>query len=210
MATTARTVMMAMGLVVVGLAATTPETFGEEPEGSAIRILVINKMGLPPRDTLVEAQAEAARIYAAVGVRIAWTESLSTLPRLTMMIVSNPNAWPERVGADALGAAPAADQGTGHLAYAFHDRIRASAQRHVTDPAKVLGHVMAHELGHLLLARASHSSTGIMSDRWGQFEMDLIAANLMKFTNEQARLIRRTVAGMNADLKRSRHDRPPR
>jgi hypothetical protein len=202
MAKAARTVAVAMGLVVVGLAATTPAAFGEEPRDSAIKILVNNKMGIPSRDTLVQAQAETARIYAAVGVTLVWGESLPTLPRLTMMIVSNPNGWPERVAVDALGAAPAADEGIGRLAYAFHDRIQASAQQHRTDVAKVLGSVMAHELGHILLARGSHSPAGIMSDRWRQFEMDLVAASLLMFTNEEAELIRSAVAEMNADHTR--------
>ncbi len=202
MAKTARTVVVAVGLVVVGLAAVTPVAFGEEPKGSAIRILVIHDMSVPLRNTLSQAQDETERIYAAAGVKLVWTDALATLPRLTMMIVPNPTAWRERVSADALGAAPAAEEGMGRLAYAFHERIEASAQKHGTDPAKILGCVMAHELGHLLLGRGSHLSTGIMSGRWDQFWIHTVERSLLRFTKIQAELIRRTVAEMNADLKR--------
>ena len=51
--------------------------------------------------------------------------------------------------------------------------------------AKVLGIVMAHEIGHLLLGFGAHSSAGIMSGRWGKFEMDLVAAGLLGFTKDR-------------------------
>ena len=194
--------LVVMGIVAIGLAGTTPAAFGGEPELSAMRILVINKAGVPPPDVLVRAQAETARIYAAVGVRLVWTDPLSFFSRLTMMIVPTSNLELTKGAADAMGAAPAADEGTGRLAYAFYDRIEASAQLHGADPAKVLGYVMAHELGHILLARGSHSAEGIMNGRWGEFEMDLVAASLLRFTKAQATSIRSTVDDLNAEHKR--------
>jgi hypothetical protein len=98
-----------------------------------------------------------------------------------------------------LGAVPAGENGIGRLAYAFHERIEASAQRHGTDPAKILGYVMAHEVGHILLARGAHSFTGIMRSHWNRFEILSIERSLLRFTNEQARSIRQTVADVNAD-----------
>ena len=111
---------------------------------------------------------------------------------------SNLGVGVEDVAADAMGAAPAADDGTGRVAYAFYVRIEALAQRRGIDVAKVLGIVMAHEIGHLLLGFGAHSSAGIMSGRWGKFEMDLVAAGLLGFTKEQADVIRRAVVRLNA------------
>ena len=87
------------------------------------------------------------------------------------------------------------------MAYACYGRIEALAKRGGIDAAKVLGIVMAHEIGHLLLGRGAHSSAGIMSGRWGKFEMDLVVVGLLGFTKEQADLIRRAVVGMNAHQK---------
>ena len=165
MAKTSRRVV-AVGLVALGLAGTTSAVFGAQPELPAITILVNSVPGVPI-DVLLRAKAETARIYADAGVRLAWSDPSRTLPRLTVMIVSNPDAWPKRVAASALGAAPGTDEGMGRLAYAFYDRIGATAQQYRTDVGKLLGYVMAHELGHILLAGGSHSPTGIMSDRWG-------------------------------------------
>jgi hypothetical protein len=87
------------------------------------------------------------------------------------------------------------------VAYAFYGPIEASAERQ-TDVAKLLGCLMAHELGHLLLVRGSHSPAGLMKNRWSQSEMDLVTASLLMFTKEQAKSIRLAVRKMNADHSR--------
>ena len=101
MAKTSRRVV-AIGLVALGLAGTTPAAFGAEPELPAIRILVNTVPGVPI-DVLLRAKAETARIYADAGVRLVWSDPSRTLPRLTVMIVSNPDAWRERVGSEYVG-----------------------------------------------------------------------------------------------------------
>ena len=200
MAKTARNLVV-MGIVVAGLAGTTPSALGAEPELLAIRILVATVAGVPP-DMLVRAQTETARVYAAVGIRLVWEgDPLNLLPHLTMRIVSGPGHWFERVAESALGAVPAGDDGVGRLAYAFHERIQAAARRQGTDPAKILAYVMAHELGHLLLGR-SHSVTGIMSGHWDRYEIQSIEMSALRFTNEQGKSIRSTVIEMDADRRR--------
>ncbi len=201
--------VVTIGLVALGWAGTT-SAFGSQPELPAIRILVNTVPGVPSNSVcqsdggvveLLRAKVEAARIYADAGVRLVWSDPSLTLPVLTVMIVSNPDAWPEGVGASALGAAPGTDEGMGRLAYALYDRIGTAAQQYRTDVGKLLGSVIAHELGHILLAGGSHSPTGIMSDRWGQLKMDLVAESLLTFTKEQAESIRKSVGDMNANHK---------
>jgi hypothetical protein len=164
-------------------------------------MILVNSVPGVPIDVLLRAKDETARIYADAGVRLAWSDPSRILPRLTVMVVSNPDAWQKRVGAHALGAAPGSDDGTGRLVYAFYGRIGAASQQHRTDVGKLLGYVMAHELGHILLAGGSHSPTGIMSDRWGQFTMDLVAENLLRFTKEEAESIRTSVRNMHTNHK---------
>ena len=200
MTKTARQLLVAMGLIASGLTGSNP-AFGAEPERPAIRILVVNHLGRPRQDILVRAQAEVTRIYAAAGVRLVWTDPSRTLPYLTIMIDSEQHFGTPRGAADAMGAAPAADEGNGRLAYAFYNHIEASSQHYGTDVAKVLGSVIAHEIGHLLLGRRAHAIAGIMKATWKSPDMILIANSLLGFTNEQTRLIRSTVAEMNASHK---------
>ena len=53
----------------------------------------------------------------------------------------------------------------------------------------ILGHVIAHEIGHILLGPGSHSETGIMSFPWGRKQLLDASRGLLRFTPEQARNI---------------------
>jgi hypothetical protein len=57
------------------------------------------------------------------------------------------------------------------LATVFADRIEAMAGRTQSDPGTLLGHVMAHEIGHLLMGTSRHSPIGLMRDRWSDDEV---------------------------------------
>ena len=54
----------------------------------------------------------------------------------------------------------------GDLASVSHRRVREDANDFRVMPQVVLGPVLAHELGHLLLGPNSHSEKGIMRLRW--------------------------------------------
>lgn len=54
----------------------------------------------------------------------------------------------------------------GWLATVFSDRIHAAASRVGAEPGTLLGRVMAHEVGHLLLGSGYHGSAGVMRAEW--------------------------------------------
>jgi hypothetical protein len=56
--------------------------------------------------------------------------------------------------------------------------------------ARVLGHVMAHELGHLLLGSNAHSRQGIMCPNWHAGELRLASMGGLLFSEEQGRFMR--------------------
>jgi hypothetical protein len=58
------------------------------------------------------------------------------------------------------------DTGRGWLATVFADRIAVAAVRAHVDTGALLGFVMAHEVGHLLLGIDYHSETGVMRADW--------------------------------------------
>jgi hypothetical protein len=57
----------------------------------------------------------------------------------------------------------------------------------------LLGDVIAHEIGHLLLGTNSHSPTGIMSARWDRDYLRLALMGLQLFSPEQSSAMRETV-----------------
>ena len=53
----------------------------------------------------------------------------------------------------------------------------------------ILGCVMAHEIGHLLLGSNSHSASGIMQGHWERGQIRQAVTSNLLFTPEQAKLI---------------------
>ena len=56
--------------------------------------------------------------------------------------------------------------GTGTLATVFVDRVTSMARQGQQDTWVMVGSVMAHEIGHLLLGSNSHTETGLMREIW--------------------------------------------
>ena len=55
--------------------------------------------------------------------------------------------------------------------------------------AIVLGCVITHELGHLLLGTPAHSAAGVMKARWGVEELQRALMSQLHFLPEEARLM---------------------
>lgn len=118
---------------------------------------------------LGRARTEAQRIFGDVGVRLAWVdialgpearacEGLNLFVSLLSPFLIEQHTL-KGVSSSVLGtASPAA----GH-AFIFGERIRTLAERRRIDEGVLLGRVMAHEIGHLLLPGARHSRTGLMT-----------------------------------------------
>jgi hypothetical protein len=87
----------------------------------------------------------------------------------------------EHVDKSALGQANAA----AGLIHIFWDRLHISASRQGRDAAGLLSVVLAHEIGHVLLPGAGHSSTGIMQ---AGIEVRMPAA--LRFTDQQGEAMR--------------------
>jgi hypothetical protein len=60
---------------------------------------------------------------------------------------------------------------TGELATVFIDRTRRVARDLGIDHRVLLGRTIAHELGHLLLATATHATSGLMREVWSLDEL---------------------------------------
>ena len=75
----------------------------------------------------------------------------------------------QTVDPDACGVAyVVGETDRGWLATAFSDRITSAAVRVGVDPGTLLGLVIAHELGHLLLGSRYHGWSGVMRADWSE------------------------------------------
>ncbi len=69
----------------------------------------------------------------------------------------------------------------------------------------ILGFVMAHEIGHLMLGSNSHSDTGIMQGQWERKQVRQIMKGELHFTAQQSKVIRAEgQARMNQELAQLR------
>ena len=194
MAKTAGRVVVAMGLVVVGLAGITPAASAAKLESPVrsitLMVLVDNRAGVPAK-ILEKAREDAERVFQDMKIAIVWLEPgdarLGTPDVFTSVDVVRllPQAMTDQMNAPSLCGL--AEAGT-RVAYVFYNRIqRVSSIRTDADTGNILGHVIAHEIGHLLLPPNAHSRFGIMQ---AVLDQRLAAMNGLFFTPSQARSIR--------------------
>jgi hypothetical protein len=134
--------------------------------------------GVVPTATML-----ASQMFAEIGVTIEWERAIGRCQPHAIRIllaVDTPAAF--RPGAMAY-ALPF--EGT-HIRV-FYDRI---AQGRARRPlARVLAHVFAHEIGHLLQAQSRHSEEGIMKTRWTLKDFNDMNWEPLRFTDEDVTLI---------------------
>jgi hypothetical protein len=144
-----------------------------------------------PAGQLADARRAVVTLYANIGVRVVWAEGVAaTAPadgalHLDVVLLTAAMADQQQPNSAAFGQASQATK----RAYIFCERALAYAQSTGTDPGRMLGLVLAHEIGHMLLPRYSHTALGLMKAGW----IGTITA-IPEFLPEQAATIRTLLA----------------
>lgn len=154
----------------------------------SVLLYLANEAGVSS-DIVGSARHEVIRIYAQIGVRVIWAEHANGSPKAPLIVII-PAITGQWVGPMALGIAVRGANYSGRVAYVFYDRVEPLARKHQMSDASLLGVAIAHEIGHLLLPYGSHSSSGLMQGEWNDREFLLARARLLRFTAQQAKLIR--------------------
>jgi hypothetical protein len=151
-----------------------------------------------PANLLSNARQHAAAIYAAAGITIVWhdQDSASTCtarhPELSVGIVREPERG-RKLQDGAMGLAIVSPTSTGGLAYIFYTHVQRTARTHYAEPGAVLGHAVAHELGHLLLPYGSHSATGLMRARWQTADFKALSTGSLRFSEKESVTMREQI-----------------
>jgi len=173
-----------------------------------ITLRVFNYVHVNP-STLRAAEGETTRILVEAGVNARWVDCptphdnwddypncqsawrdsdyvLRVMPKAMVAVLEN--------STDSLGFAPDCGTGPHCMAGVFYDRVMSLAGGANAAAPVLLGRVMAHEIGHLLLGPNSHSRTGIMRANWSAREFRLDARPELLFTAEQSRRMKTRIA----------------
>jgi hypothetical protein len=180
------------GLVAAMTVYASASAFAAQParEMRRLAVTVYDYSGIEPQ-TLEYAERIVSDVYGRAGIEIEWAEPeiIAEPTRLYVNLLSTEMAGPFSASKETVGFAT-----PGSLAAnAIYDRICALARGQRLRCGLLLGYVMAHELGHLLLPAHSHSETGLMR---ANIDVELAADKKLRFTSDQAALMleRLTVA----------------
>jgi hypothetical protein len=137
-----------------------------------------------PAQVLEQSQDEVTRIFAEAGLIVRWTDAA---PRFTVRIVPQVLGY-STSGSPVMGVA--LRNAKGSTAQVFYKQVQDFARVHRADLGGVLGYVIAHEVGHLLLPGNAHSPTGLMQAQWDTALVHNAARGSLTFTEVQAARIR--------------------
>ena len=133
--------------------------------------------GVAPRQ-MATARATAGTVFKRAGIEVTWRDC-PTIDRpapfdspcdrpvgSAEIVIRIVPARPQET-ADTLGYSLVhGPEAIGCLATVLGDRIAAMAGRTQSQEGTLLGRVVAHEIGHLLLGTTAHSPIGLMRARW--------------------------------------------
>ena len=173
---------------------------GDHKDAPEIIVRTYNYAGVG-EDFLPRARQEAAGIFLEVGIRLSWLSCTPTREGIVedpLCHQSAPNVVSLMICPEAMlpkGGLPRGIFGFALMPEpgepARYARLYFHRLTEVADGRKVrrgvlLGAMMAHEIGHLLLGVNSHSGEGIMSIPWDAHKLQQVNLGGLGFTPEQA------------------------
>ena len=160
-------------------------TSAEAAEPRPIQIRLTNTAAVPP-GVLYQAKSTASAIFAPLGLKLDWTAAPAGKP-IEIRFEPGPPDRPDSLAY----AMPYLNDGT--KIHIFIDRVAAMAPAPWT--GAVLGHVLAHEITHVLERIVRHSDTGIMKAHWDARDFRAMQSHPLPFASRDVLLLE--AAGAN-------------
>jgi hypothetical protein len=166
-----------------------------------LSMVVFNQAKVPP-EILARAETHYAGVFRQAGIEVKWvhpdpgsSEVRSDASALAVYLISRGQAKRLRARTSGCLGVSLLMPGAGHpihVAAIFYDRINARVDGNPSRLPLILGHVMTHETGHLLLGKA-HSLSVIMREGWSTETLSRIEQGAAVFTSEESSQMRSTL-----------------
>ena len=167
-------------------------------DGSTVQItVVVNDHAGVSAAVLNQAETVASRIFGAGGIEVAWVNCSGGGAQGACRVTGGSGEFVLQIvptgktSTDSVfGMAFLGQDGSGKYCDVFFDRIAEAHRSFGTDKSQLLGTVVAHEIGHLLLGSHAHSQIGIMAPVWAEENLRNISMGHLLFTREQSFLMK--------------------
>ena len=178
-------------------------------EPLTVRVL-IDDQATVPASTLAEAQRVAAKVFGHAGVDLRWVvppvagEAREGIPLGVGTAAFLKSLYVIRIAATSSAQARANAAGFSapgtRIATVIYPRVQQLANGDRRQLSQILGHIMAHELGHLLLGHETHSAAGVMR---ATLDIERALQGRLRFTAAEGRAIRSLLplAGQSARVE---------
>jgi hypothetical protein len=174
----------------------------QEPIIDAITIRVFNVAGTPA-DEMLRAQQEADAIFARPNVRLFWLDCTLDAERQpadpTCNAVRGASVLNLRLAPERMAPKQGLPKGLFGFSMMSTTNVYVDRVSEIADGRKyrqpiVLGAIIAHELGHLLLGIGSHSKAGLMSLPWGPKALTAADQGTLGFSKRETKQLEKAVA----------------
>ena len=154
---------------------------GESRQLPLLDLQLINDTRVSP-DVLERALDQVTHIYADAGVTVRWIDTARVRVHIVMHVIGYGQA-----GSPVMGVAFRRPEGP--KAQVFLKPVQEFARVFRVDVSTLLAHVIAHEVGHLVLGTV-HTPTGLMQAGWDKALVRDVTGRPLAFTAAQAEKIR--------------------
>ena len=150
---------------------------------------------MPPMDrALGQARRVASGIYSEIGLHLRWHlpsagAHCSNSPMHSTIVVTYSWQTPHSLLPHAMAVTDLSAIQGGACVTIFMDRLKPMLDGNPTKCGYLLGHVLAHEIAHVLQGMEHHSESGVLKARWSQEEILSMPARPLHFTPFDAQLI---------------------
>ncbi len=199
--------LIGLGILMVTTSAAAQERSKQLPAAEGkLTIRIYEYAGIPHR-TLQAASGEAATILGKAGMETEWQLCAAAegqmlnacnvpMRRDELMVRIVRRAKPRKgaLGCTECGVAIEDAQGLGVYSTLYADCLDTMPSIDGLLPSAMLGYLIAHEIGHLLLPGVDHAASGIMCPQMREGDWNLARVGALTFNPQQAVLLRAKVA----------------